>query len=222
MKKIGLIVSVVLLMISLSACGGFIRSEVEVFHQLGQTSRPVRFAFLPLTDQENSLEYKTYADLVSQQLRKYQYTHITNEEPADGQFPDVIVIFDYAVDSGRQVLSSVPIFGQTGVSSSTTRGTINTYGNTATYSGTTTYTPTYGVVGSSTVSRRKYTRVLLLRMVEAKSLGTEKVNVLYQASVGSSGSSSQMSKVVPAMIKALFKYFPGKSGSTWSDVSRAD
>jgi hypothetical protein len=89
MKKIGLIVSVVLLMISLSACGGFIRSEVEVFHQLGQTSRPVRFAFLPLTDQENSLEYKTYADLVSQQLRKYQYTHITNEEPADGQFPDV-------------------------------------------------------------------------------------------------------------------------------------
>ena len=41
----------------------------------------------------------------------------------------------------------MPVYGQTGISSSNTFGTINTFGNTSTYSGSTYYTPSYGITG---------------------------------------------------------------------------
>jgi hypothetical protein len=49
-------------------------------------------------------------------------------------------------------------------------------------------------------------------------MGTEKLNVLYDGSVKSSGPSSQLSEVIPAMIEALFKSFPGKSGETRREI----
>lgn len=112
----------------------------------------------------------------------------------------------------------MPIIGQTGVSSSHTYGTLNTYGNYGIYSGTTNYTPTYGIVGTTTVSKMQYTRELRLYIVRAQSLGTKKLDILYEGSVKSVGSSSQLSRVMPAMIEALFKKFPGKSGETRSET----
>lgn len=198
----------------LSGCAGFIRSDVAVFHQLGDSPTPTIYVFVPLKDQENSLEYKTYAALMRQELRKHQYREATAQEK-----PDVLIAFNYGIDRGRQKLESIPIFGQTGVSSSTTYGTLSTYGNYGSYSGTTTHTPTYGVVGSSTVSRTEYSRGLWLYIVDANSIGTEKLNVLYEGNVKSAGSSSQLSRVMPVMIQALFKSFPGKSGATRTETS---
>ena len=152
--------------------------------------------------------------LVRQQLNKFQYREATSDETSE-----VAIALSYGIDSGKERLASVPIFGQTGVSSSTTYGTLNTYGNYGTYSGITTYTPTYGVVGSSTVSRTEYSRGLWLYIVDAKSVGTKNLNVLYEASVKSSGSSAQLSRVMPAMIEALFKEFPGKSGGTRTEAT---
>ena len=45
---------------------------------------------------------------------------------------------------------TMPTWGQTGISRSSTQGTLSTFGNTGTYSATTTYTPTYGVNGYTT------------------------------------------------------------------------
>ncbi|PPE69957.1 hypothetical protein C1702_08815 [Caldimonas thermodepolymerans] len=208
------ILACVLSAVLLSGCAGFIRSDVAVFHQLGDSPTPTTYIFVPLKGQENSLEYKTYAALIRQELNKHQYREVTEKEK-----PDVVIAFDYGIDSGKQKLESIPIFGQTGVSSSTTYGTLNTYGNYGSYSGTTTYTPTYGVVGSSTVSRTEYARGLWLYIVDAKSVGTEKLNVLYEGNVKSTGSSSQLSRVMPAMIQALFKSFPGKSGATRTETT---
>ncbi|PXX95909.1 DUF4136 domain-containing protein [Halomonas sp. LBP4] len=193
----------------LSGCAGFVRSDVAVFHQLGETPAPKTYLLVPLRGQESSLEYKTYAELVRKELGKYQYREVSGDE-----IPNVVIAFSYGIDSGREKLDSIPVFGQTGVSSSTTYGTLSTYGNYGTYSGTTTYTPNYGIVGSSTVSRTEYGRGLWLYIIDASSVGTETLNVLYEGSVRSSGSSSQLSRVMPAMIEALFKSFPGKSGET--------
>jgi len=214
MKKMARTLTVVLSLILLSGCSGFVKSHVAVFHQLGEVPTPKTYVFFPLEGQENSLEYKTYIELVRQQLSKFQYREAISDE-----IPDVVIALSYGIDSGKEKLASVPIFGKTGVSSSTTYGTLNTYGNYGTYSGTTTYTPTYGVVGSSTVSRTKYSRGLWLYIVDTKSVGTKNLNVLYEASVKSSGSSSQLSRVMPAMIEALFKEFPGKSGKTRTETT---
>lgn len=209
MKPAAATFALAILILLLSGCAGFVRSEVAVFHQLGETPGPKTYLLVPLKGQESSLEYKTYAALVREELGKHQFREVSGDEK-----PDVVIAFSYGIDSGREKLDSIPIFGQTGVSSSTTYGTLSTYGNYGTYSGTTTYTPSYGIVGSSTVSRREYSRGLSLYVVDANSVGTGKLNVLYEGSVKSSGSSSQLPRVMPAMIEALFKSFPGKSGAT--------
>ncbi len=208
------ILSLVATAIFLSGCGGFVKSKVAVFQRLPENPTPTNYAFVPLKGQENNLEYMTYQDLIRKQLSKYQYREVTPQET-----PDVIIAFKYGIDNGKEKLGSVPIFGRTGVSSSTTYGTFNTYGNSGTYSGTTFYTPSYGIIGSSAVSRTVYSRALWLYIVDAKSVGTEKLNVLYEGSVKSAGRSSQLSEVMPAMIKALFKKFPGKNGETWTETN---
>lgn len=197
----------------LSGCAGFVESDVAVFHQLPESSTPTKYVFVPLEGPGNSLEYKTYQKLVREQLFKHQFKEVSPDEA-----PEVVIAFNYGIDSGKEKLGSVPIFGQTGVSSSSTYGTLNTYGNYGTYSGTTTYTPTYGVVGSSTVSRTEFSRGLWLYIVDAKTVGTKNLNVLYEGSVKSSGSSSQLSRVMPAMVEALFKKFPGKSGESRTET----
>lgn len=211
MTKIAIIITASLLI--LSGCAGFVKSDVAVFHQLPDSPTPTKYVFIPLEGQANSLEYKTYQALVRQKLSEHNFIEVTPEES-----PEVVIAFNYGIDSGKEKLASVPIFGQTGVSSSTTYGTLNTYGNYGTYSGTTTYTPTYGVVGSSTVSRTEFSRGLWLYIVDAKTVGTKNLNVLYEGSVKSSGSSSQLSRVMPAMVEALFKKFPGKSGESRTET----
>ncbi|MGD9579323.1 MAG: tetratricopeptide repeat protein, partial [Syntrophorhabdus sp.] len=64
----------------------------------------------------------------------------------------------------------LPIFGQTGVSSSFTTGTFNSYGPMTTYSGTTTYTPQYGITGYAPVSSKivKYPKYIVLSAYEAE------------------------------------------------------
>ena len=189
-----------------------VKSDVVVFHQLPDITTQQKYAFVPLKGQESSLEYSSYQNLVRAELAAHNFIEVEVSEA------NVIVAFNYGIDSGKEELSSIPIYGQTGVSSSSTHGTLNTYGNYGTYSGTTTYTPTYGVVSSRTVSRTKYGRGLYLYIVDKNTVGTEKLKMLYEGNVKSSGKSSQLSKVMPAMIKALFKEFPGKSGSTRREI----
>jgi hypothetical protein len=124
------------------------------------------------------------------------------------------VFLAYSIDTGREVVSSYPIIGQTGVSSSSTYGTVQSYGSYGTYSGTTTYTPTYGVVGTGVTSQTEYMRVLRLDIVDKHALAEGNIKKLYEGKVVSSGYSGQLVQVLPTMIKVLFEDFPGQNGST--------
>jgi hypothetical protein len=197
----------------ISACAGLIKSEVTVFHKLPDQPPSVSYIFVPLEAQKSSLEYETYQDLIRKQLAKHNFKEVTVDKT-----PDVIVAFGYGIDSGREKLASIPIYGKTGVSSSHTYGTLTTYGKSGTYSGTTTYRPSYGIIGTAPVSKTEYQRGMWLAVVDSKSVGTENLSVLYEGTVKSSGSSSQLSKVMPAMVEALFKEFPGKSGDTRTET----
>ena len=126
MKTIVIVIALTLSTILLPGCVSFVKSDVAVFHQLEENPIPTTYTFFPLEGQECSLEYKTYQDLIRQQLRRCQYIEVMPEET-----PEVVVAFSYGINSGKEKLGSIPLFGQTGVSPS----------------------PTYGIVGSSTVSR---------------------------------------------------------------------
>ena len=157
MMRLPFIVSLVLLV---SACAT-IRSNISVFHKLNPKVEGMKYTILPSEEQVESLEYKSYEKVVRQQLNAKGLKEVPFGEA------EVIVFFSYGIDGGKEAVSTYPIYGQTGVSSSSTYGTIQNYGSYGTYSGTTTYTPTYGVVGSGAIPYTKYTRYLTLDMVDS-------------------------------------------------------
>ena len=191
-----------------SGCGR-IQSNVTVFHELPATVQGVSYAFIRSKEQQESLEHKVYEGFVRQQLNKrgFRETEVAQAELA--------VFLSYEIDNGREVVSSYPIFGQTGVSSSYTYGNLyRSYGGYSSYSGTTTYTPTYGVVGTGTASDTVFTRRVQLDMLQRAALDQGQTKKVYEGRVASSGASSQINVVMPYLIQALFEEFPGSSGTT--------
>lgn len=199
-------VVVVFLSLILSGCGAVIHSNVSVFHNLPKNdSQPkVEYSFLKLEGQENSLEYDTYQLKIK--------NHLINNNFIENENSNLLISIQYGINNGKEKMGSTPIFGQTGVSSSYTSGTVTSYGGGyGSYSGATTYTPTYGVVGSSSHSYTEYTRYLNMYMYDKSSK-----KVVYEGKVVSSGSTGQLLPVIDEMMEALFKNFPGESGKSYS------
>jgi len=194
----------------LALLGGCVTVETRVsaFHELEQSLSEVTYALIPTKEQEGSLEFQSYAKLVKAELEKRGMI----ESPFD-KAKYAIFMF-YGIDDGKQVVSSYPIFGQTGTSRSYTTGTITSYGNTASYSGTTYKTPTYGVVGSGTRTGTEFTRYLNIEIIDIAKSGNGKVQKVYEGKAVSSGSSGQLALVMPAIVKSVFEDFPGKSGAS--------
>ena len=69
---------------------------------------------VPYKEQEGGLENKTYAQAVSAELQKAGMIEV---DPSLAAFA---VFIRYGIDNGREVVSSYPIIGQTGVASSST------------------------------------------------------------------------------------------------------
>lgn len=124
-------------------------------------------------------------------------------EPNTGA--DLVVLLDYGIGDPTEEISSysIPQFGQTGVSSAQTYGTVSTYGNTGTYSGTTTYTPTYGITGYSThvQSRQTYQRYIALFAYKLNSDGAEPKQI-WQTRIVSRGSNNDFRSVFPIILSA--------------------
>lgn len=197
-------------MVATTGCGAAstptIYSEVSSFHQLPRSTCGLTFAVAPFQDQEGSLEFESYAERVRAHLQSHGLIVAPLERAG------LVVFLRYAIDSGKELVSSYPIIGQTGTSSSETTGSVQRYGNFATYSSQTTYTPTYGVVATAVTSRTEYMRVLRMDILERESLARGHVEKVFESTVRSSGSSGQLSAIVPAMIEAVFARFPGGNG----------
>ena len=101
------------------------------------------------------------------------------------------------------------VYGQTGTKSITTsQPSLD-----GLYSGSsTTYKPTYGVVGSRTYSYSTYTCRLGLVLLKGRLVGDSIGKRLYEGTAKSTGPSGSLSTVMPYLVEALFKEFPGESG----------
>lgn len=185
-----------------------IETRVSAFHELELPLSGVTYAVVPTKEQEGSLEFQSYAKLIEAEFGKRGMTQV----PFD-QAKYAIFIF-YGIDDGKQVVSSYPILGQTGTSSSYTTGRVTSYGNTASYSGTTYQTPTYGVVGSETSTGTIFKRYLNIEIIDIAKSGDGKVQKVYEGKAISSGLSGQLAPVMPAIIRSIFEDFPGKSGAS--------
>jgi Domain of unknown function (DUF4136) len=171
---------------------------------------------LPAQEEKaGTLEFAAYAKFVEDGLRREGFQVVSVGEPAE-----LITFFGYGIDQGRDELYSyaIPQFGQTGVRSSQTFGTVQSYGSGAAYSGTTTYTPSYGVTGwtPQVRTRRLYTRAIVLHIYDI-SQGDEPVK-LYESTVTSRGSSGTMGEVIDEIVASLFQDFQATGVRTTSVV----
>lgn len=217
MKRLLLIFLVVPIIFLTSACTRtvFNQSTVNRFHELNPVHSGSTIAVLPSNESvATSLEYKTYKTKLETYLRAEGFRVVSvNSSSA----PRLTALLNYGIDDGKLVTEtySVPVYGQTGVISSTTTGSVNLYGNYGSYSGTTYYTPTYGITGYTTGSTTSsvYTRVVHLDIFDS-SPDPSKPRKIYEAKVVSKGACSGMNSVIDEMFTALFKNFRGPSGGS--------
>lgn len=192
----------------LSGCGTPpLQGAVSRFHVL--PGSPQSFVIVPDREQGDSLEFRSYANLVRQALQARGWRE------GDMATADVALFFQYSISQGRQVAFSYPIFGQVPTGTSTTTGTVSTYGNTSNIYATTTRQTTTGVVGSGVGSRTEFDRALRVLMFSLPTYrATQKMERVYEGEIRSTGSTGDLPTVMPVLVRGLFDDFPGTSGTT--------
>ena len=197
----------------LSGCASTLRSDISAFHRLGQAEAAAtqdsapRFAVFPVdSEQAQSLEFRSYAALVSEQLRARRWVEVPLDEAP------FRVSFRYGSGTAQSVVIGDAFSGF--------------YGSYGVWSRTGPGFPRGAAVGMGFPigafprDLPRDVRVIYLREL---SLRVERVAVggnspspvperVYEATVRSQGNSSSLATVMPAMIRGLFVDFPGPSG----------
>lgn len=158
------------------------------------------------------LQFKEYAEYINRALVSRGYIPAESIEQANLA---IFVVYGIGNPQQHQYSYSVPTWGQTGISSSTTYGTLNTYGGFGTYSSTTTYTPRYGITGSTTHvgTYTMYFRFLVLDAFDLSEYKKTKKEVqLWKTTITSTGSSSDLRRVFPYMVTASTPHIGTNTG----------
>lgn len=161
---------------------------------------------------DTDLEFQEYASLLERALTQRGFQRVGSLRDAQ-----VAILLSYGVGEPqvRTEVRNIPIFGQTGVSSSTSTSQVYAYGNQARVNTQTTYTPTYGVTGYATRvrTRTEYDRYVLLSAVDLQRyLTTEEVVNIWRTAVTSAGASSDLRQVFPVMIAGAVDMLGANSG----------
>jgi hypothetical protein len=182
----------------LCGCAATVRSDISAINQLPMEIAGKTYFVGKFKDQEGSLEYQRYADLISAELDTKGLRPAPTFEAAD-----LLVFFRYGLEQ-RTELVPTPIWGQTGYQP---MGTVVTSGGRSVF--VPTYgMPIYGVTGVVDMPTPMNRRTLNLDVLD-KTSTAEKPVKLYESTVQSTGYSGLLLQVMPSMIKALFTRWPG-------------
>lgn len=160
----------------------------------------------------DDLQFQEYAVYVMRVLNAQGFMAAQKAEEADLA---ITLFYGIGDPQMQQYTYSLPVWGQTGVSSSQTYGTATAYGNSATYSGTTTYTPSYGITGYSTHtgSVTTYFRYAQITGYDFKEFReSSKQLQLWRTTITSTGSSGDLRQVFPVMVGAAVPYIATNTG----------
>jgi hypothetical protein len=182
---------------------------------------------LPASDKvrADDLQFKEFSKYVERVLQIRGYEIVSDKDKAE-----MGILLGYGIGEPKEntYVYNVPIFGQTGIASSTTIGTANTSGNLNTYgshgsysgntaySSTTTHNPEYGVVGSATRVETyvTFSRYIFLAAYDLKAYRESKLDQpVWKSEIYSTGSSGDLRQAFPVMVAASSDYIgenPGK------------
>ena len=214
MKKFCL-ASILVLILLMAGCASVPKYVVNVDSlQAPSTDDKKNFILLPGNKDTSvsDLQFREYAAYINRALISRGFVPAESIETANLA---IFVVYGIGDPQQHQFSYSVPVWGQTGASSSTTQGTLSTYGNYGTYSGTTTYNPTYGITGYSSHvgTYTTYFRFLVLDAIDLSEYRKSKKEVqLWKTTVTSAGRSGDLRRVFPVMVTASKPHIATNSG----------
>lgn len=158
------------------------------------------------------LQFQEYARDLRRVLARHGFVRAKNVATAD-----VAILLSYGIGDPQthQFSYSLPVYGQTGVSSSSTFGTATVNGDSGTYSGTTMYTPSYGITGY-TAQSGSYTTFFRYARIDAYDLNvyrkSKKQIQIWQTTITSTGTSGDLRRVFPILMAAAAPYIASNTG----------
>lgn len=160
----------------------------------------------------DDLQYKEYAFYVKRALSTIGLTPKEGDSPAD-----IAIFLGYGISDPqmRQFTYSVPTWGVTGYSSSTTTGSVTSYGNYGTFSGTTHNTPQYGVTGATSHlgNYTSFFRWITLDAYDVASyLNGNKMVPVWKTNITSTGRSGDLRQVFPVLLAASAQHIGTNTG----------
>ncbi|HEY0845237.1 MAG TPA: DUF4136 domain-containing protein [Noviherbaspirillum sp.] len=183
----------------LTGCGTFIKSDVTSFHDWPSELADKSFVFERTKEQNDSLEYLNYENLVRDELQRLGFV----QAPANTK-PALKVSISYSIN-GRDVREVYPVV-------------LNPYPYWYGPAWRGYYGPYHGpfydpfwfgppIVETRVSQYQLFTRrlhIAISRMSDGKKL--------WEATVVSEGSNGNLAAVMPYMVRSAFADFPGKSG----------
>lgn len=160
----------------------------------------------------SDLQYKEYELYVHRSLQADGFIRTDDFNNAE-----IAIFMTYGIGDPitRMESYNLPVWGQTGVSSAYTHGSVSSFGNTASYSQNTTFTPSYGITGSTTHIRTKvaYIRFLVLDALDVSEYKkSKKKTELWKTTIFSEGPSGDLRKVFPFLASGSIGYLNKSTG----------
>jgi len=213
-KRIIPIIFLTLILISFTSCL-MTRFNVKISSLQHPTiSEKRKVIILPLDQNisQNDLQFQEFSKYVKNALAANGFTVVNSFNEAEA-----VVFLFYGIGDPQQHIQTVtvPTWGQTGISSSTTSGTISSFGNTSIFKGTTTYEPEYGITGTQTITKSyvSYFRYAYLVAYDIHHfIQTEEMLQVWSTEISSTGSSGDLRRVFPVMIAAAAPYIGANTG----------
>lgn len=183
----------------LAGCGTIIKSDVTSFHEWPAALPDKSYVFERTKEQNDSLEYRNYENLVREQLGRLGFT----EAPA-GARPALKATLSYDIN-GRDVREVYPVVVQP-----------YPYWYGPAWPGH--YSPFYGPFhdpfwfGPPVVQQRVSQYQLFNRQLKIALARLSDNKKLFETTVVSEGTNGSLATVMPYMVRSAFADFPGPSG----------
>lgn len=156
----------------------------------------------------SSLEFASKQRMLEQGFIRSGFKIATSMEEAD-----YVAFVSYGIDNGTSKSTSVPLFGQTGGGSTYTTGTVNSSSGSGTYSASSYTMPTFGVVGSTSVTRTSYKRNIAIDLIRLETLASENPISVMEIRAVSRGRCGIIESVFSEMVYGIFSPdFPYENG----------
>ena len=200
-----LLLCVAALPFALAGCASTIRSEVTAFHQWPADAGGRSFAFSHNAGDAQDLERQNHENLVRLQLLK-----IGLRDPAPGETAQLKVRVDYSINARDvRVIETVlvdPWFGSPWYGP----GYYNPYWGWPGY-GHPFYGPRWPAMPVARQQERRFTT--LDRQLKVKIVDAASQKAWYDVTVRSTGEKGNLVEVMPYLVDAAFRDFPGPNGT---------